>query len=344
MKVKLSDIAKKTGFSVNTVSRALKGDPRLSEQTKGKINGTAQEMGYIRNYVALSMRRKSTHTLGIVLADISNPFFGEVMLGIEDTARKLGYNILLINTDENPENEFESVRLLIGRQVDGLLSIPVYDYPKNTDLYRSLDIPFIFAGRRVRDLENHCVLHADESGMRLIVEQLIKSGHRRILYIGGPLLISSGIDRLSGYRTALANAGIGGDPALEALTNGHTEDGYQAIIHAVSHGIDFTAVACFNDLVAMGVLKALSETGLRVPDAVEVFGFDNLDITRFMQPRLSTLDVPKYSLGQTAVEELIRHIEDPEAEYKTIELKTRVVLRETTKQNASVAHIHERQS
>jgi len=331
VKVKLADIAAKTGFSVNTVSRVLNGDERLSKETREKIISASEEMGYIRNYVAMSMRSRSTHTIGVVLADISNPFFSEVVLGIEDTARKKGYHILLINTEEQPQNEYDAVRLLQGRQVDGLICIPVYDYLKNQILYKALDIPFIFAGRMVKGLESHCIVHQDETIIRTVVMHLTNAGHRRILYIGGPLAISNGIDRRTGYRSALENAGIEADAALEIVTNGHIEDGYQAIIHAVSRGIDFTSVVCFNDLLAIGALKALQETGLKVPDAIELFGCDNLDITRFVQPRLSTVDVPKYLLGKTAVTELIKHIEVPETPYKSIELQTRLVLRETTK-------------
>ena len=137
MSVKLLDIAEQTGFSINTVSRALRGDSRISEKTCAVICRKAEELGYIRNEVAGSMRSSRTNTIGVVSADSSNPFFAEVLLGIEDSARKMNYHILLINTEEQGENEYEAVKLLMGRQVDGLIIIPVFDNPENYKFFGS---------------------------------------------------------------------------------------------------------------------------------------------------------------------------------------------------------------
>ena len=141
MKIKLSDIAQQTGFSVNTVSRALRGDKRISEGTASIIKMKAEELGYIRNHVAGSMRSSRTNTIGVVSADSSNPFFAEVLLGIEDTARKMNFHILLINTEEQWENEYEAVKLLLGRQVDGLIIIPVLTIRKTEKCTKPFPYP-----------------------------------------------------------------------------------------------------------------------------------------------------------------------------------------------------------
>ena len=330
MKVKLADISTKTGFSINTVSRALRGDSRISDDTGSLIRKTAEELGYIRNHVAGSMRSSRTNTIGIVSADSSNPFFAEVLLGIEDTARKLNFHILLINTEEQGENEYEAVKLLLGRQVDGLIIIPVFDNAVNRKMYESLPVPFVFAGRRVEGLEKHSILHGDAEGSRDVFRYLLDKGHSNILYLAGPGSISNTVDRLRGMHDAFdeRNTPVNKDLIIE--TRGHIDDGYSSVNHALNKGVAFTAIACFNDLVAMGVLKSLHENSLDVPGDIEVFGYDNLNMAQYMQPRLSSVDVPKAKLGQAAVEELINHIENSNQLYSTINMQPRLVFRETT--------------
>lgn len=330
MTVRLKDISDATEYSVNTVSRALRGDSRISEATREAIRRKAEELGYIPNAIAGSMRSNRSRTIGVISADSSNPFFAEVILGIESAARRLDHHILLINTEERAENERDAIKLLLGRQVDGLVVMPVYDDPRNLRVYESLEVPFIFAGRRVRGIEDHSILHGDREAQRSVIDHLLQRGHRKILYIAGPENVSNTIDRLEGYREAFRAQGLEPDEDYVLESSGHIEDGYAKTNIALNRGLDFTAVACFNDLLAMGVLKSLHENDRSVPADVEVFGFDNLYMAQFMRPSLSTVDASKAQLGRCAVEELIAHIEDPMREYRSIELKPRLVFRETT--------------
>ncbi len=337
MSVRLKDISEATSFSVNTVSRALRGDRRISEATRRAVSEKAEELGYIPNTIAGTMRSKRSRTIGVVSADSSNPFFADVILGIEEAARKLDHHILLVNTEERPENEREAVKLLLGRRVDGFVVMPSYDDPENTRMYQNLKVPFIFAGRRVRGIENRSILHGDSAGMRSVADFFLDRGHRRILYIGGPRNISSSVDRFEGFRSSYGARGIEIDPSLMVESSGHIEDGYAKTNGALHRGLDFTAVACFNDLVAMGTLKSLFENDRAVPRDVEVFGFDNLYMSQFMRPSLSSVDVPKTRLGRLAVKELIRHIEDPHREYRELLLEPRLVFRETTSTSIHVS-------
>lgn len=330
MKVKLSDIAEATGFSVNTVSRALRGDKRISERTRTIIAKMASELGYIPNAVAGAMRSKRTNIIGVVSADSSNPFFAEVILGIEDTARQNNYHILLINTEENGAAEMEAVALFRGRQVDGLIVIPVFGNDGTKALYECLDLPFIFAGRRIEGLENHSILHGDREGSRLVFDYLLERGHRRILYLAGPDYVSNSLDRRRGMIDAFAEQDLPIVSELMVETAGHLHDGYVVTNQILNRDTNFSAVACFNDMVAMGCLKSLHENGYSVPGDIEVFGYDNLCMAQYMQPRLSTVDVPKTSLGQRAVNELIRHINEEGYPYETINMNPRLIFRETT--------------
>ena len=333
MNVKLKDIADKTGFSINTVSRALREDSRISEATRITIRRIANEMGYIPNVVAGSMRSNRSRTIGIISADSANPFFAEVIQGIEEKARKANYSILLINTEEQAANERDAIRLLLGRQVDGLVIAPVYNDEENLALYRELTIPYIFVGRYVDGMQDHSILHGDVEGQALAVDHLLRHGHRKILYIAGPKNISNTIDRLQGLKQAYHAHNLEIDESYILSSSGHMEDGYARVNQALNRGLSFTAVVCFNDLLAIGALKSLHENSLSVPDDVEVFGFDNLAMSQFMQPRLTTVEVPKNRLGQKAVEELVCHIEDPAYPYTTVNMKPRLILRESTLAN-----------
>lgn len=330
MNTLMKDIAQATGFSINTVSRALRDDCKISKRTRELIRAKADAMGYIHNAIAANMRCLQSKVIGVISKDSSNPFFAEVVRGIEERAREHGYNMLLVNTEEDAQRERDYVRLFVSRHVDGLLVVPGYQCQENLQLYKSLSIPFCFVGRRVQGIEGHSLLHQDYESQLEVSSYLIANGHRRMLYLAGPENLSNSADRLNGHLKALENAGIALDPSLIIHTRGHIEEGYASVNLALNRGIRFSVITCFNDLLAMGALKSLSENGCQVPKDVEVFGFDNLYISQFMQPSLSTVDVPKFALGVSAVDELLRHIERRDLEYKDLNLETRLIYRGST--------------
>jgi LacI family transcriptional regulator len=328
----LKDIAEATGFSINTVSRALRGDSKISAASRNKIQESAKLLGYIPNSIAASMRSNHSKMVGIISADSANPFFSEVVRGIEEMASKADYHILLASTEESMQKECDLIKMFLCRKVDGIISMPVFDTnTKHLQLYQSLDIPFIFPGRRLEGLNEHSILHNDRDGQRQVIEHFISNGHVKILYIAGPKKVSNTIDRLAGLAEAYSNNALELNPDYIVEASGHIEDGYYLTNQALNRGMGFTAVACFNDMIAMGVLKSLYENNLRVPEDIEVFGYDNLYMSQFMQPSLSTVDVPKYRLGYVAMETLIEHIQDPNLEYTTKDFPTRLVFRETTR-------------
>ncbi len=247
-------------------------------------------------------------------------------------ASKAGYHIILASTEESAKKESDLIRMFLSRKIDGIIAMPVFDNsPNNLDLYRNLEIPYIFAGRRLSGLESHSILHNDRNGQRKVIEHLISKGHKRILYIAGPKKISNSADRLAGLTDAYVNNSMEVDPDLIVEGLGHIEDGYYLTNQALNRGLGFTAIASFNDMIAMGALKSLYENNLRVPDDIEVFGYDNLYMSQFMQPSLSTVDVPKFRLGYVAMESIIAHIQDPKLAYETKDFPTRLVFRETTR-------------
>lgn len=325
----MKDIAEATGYSINTVSRALRGDRKLSETSRNTIRQKANEMGYIYNSIASSLRSRHSRIIGVVSADSSNPFFADVVRGIESVVRSYGYHMILVNTEEKAEEELADVKLFSSRNVDGLLIVPVDLNEATLQFYKNLEIPYFFVGRGIQGIDDHSIVHDDFDAQYRVTQKLIAKGHRHILYIAGPQNVRNSELRLQGHLKAMRDAGLSEDPKYVHRTVGHIEDGYSAVNHDVNKSRNFTAICCFNDLLAIGVLKSLSENGFSVPTDIEVFGYDNLQISQFLQPSLSTVDVQKFSLGATAAEELMRHIEDPQLDYKSIELKTRLIFRES---------------
>ena len=332
MGVTLKDIAQATGYSINTVSRALRDDRRISDEAKERIHGEAKRLRYIPNAIASAMRSIHTKSIGVVTADSANPFFSEVNKGIEAMAEKAGCHILVGSTEESLTREKNLVNLFLSRMVDGLVVMPVSDTSEeHLELYRSLPVPFVFAGRHLEGFDDHCILHDDVTGEKEVVRHLISHGHRQILVLTGPEQVSNTQDRLQGVREAYRDAGIPLEEAFIWATNGHAEEGYAAVNQALNKGLPFTAITCFNDLVAMGALKSLSENGLSCPRQVEVVGYDNLYMSQFMQPALTTVDVPKFRLGYAAMDSLITHIKNPSAAYGKVVMPTRLVFRESTR-------------
>lgn len=331
MKTRLIDIAKETGFSVNTVSRVMRGDTRISEATANTIKQKAKELNYIPDVVASSMRSAQSKTVGVIIADPSNPFFSEVIKGIESKANELGYQILLSSSDEKWEKERECLKMFIARKVDGIISTPVMsDTEEQYKYYSRINVPFIFAGRYIPKLEDHSLLHSDYEGEKEVVAKLIANGHKNIIYLAGPDAISNSKEREKGYIDAFTEAGLEFESKYIYRTNGRIEEGYSAINRAIQKLPDFTAIVCFNDLLAMGAMKSLEENDLKIPQDVEVFGFDNLYLSQFMFPSLSTVDVPKYQLGYRAMEKLYKQIINEEKSEKE-EFPIRLVFRNTTR-------------
>lgn len=331
MRTTLKTIATATGFSINTVSRVLRNDSRISPGTSRIIKEKAEELGYIPDAIASSMRNPRTKTVGVISADISNPFFSEVISGIEERAQETGYQMLIGNTEEKAEKEELLIRLFLSRKVDGFIIMPSYDSSEaHLALYSSLPVPFIFAGRYIDGLESHSILHSDAEGEKSVFDYLLGRGHKHILYLSGPENISSTHDRDRGMLLSYQEHGLSPDPKYIFHLAGHPEDGYQAVNTAINRSLGFTAVACFNDIAAMGALRSLDENDLDVPGDVEVIGYDNLMFSQFMKPSLSTVDIPKHRLGYAAMETLERHISDPGLEYMTENLPARLIFRGST--------------
>ena len=223
------------------------------------------------------------------------------------------------------------MKLFLSRKVDGFVVMPAYGKDnKHLEFYSSIPVPYIFAGRYINGQKSHSVLHSDEEGERNVFNYLLGRGHRNILYLSGSSGISSTQDRDKGMESAYSSHSMHPDLKYIFHLDGHPEDGYQATNTAINRSMGFTAVACFNDSIAMGVPKSLAENDLSVPGDVEVIGYDNLMFSQFMEPALTTVDVPKHKLGYDAMNILEKHISNPDMEYETNNLPIRMIFRDST--------------
>lgn len=311
-KITLKDLAEETGYSINTISRALKNKKDIGQETCKQIQKLAKERGYIPDVIAGSLRSKSTKTIAVVLSDISNPYFGIVVKGIEDTAQKRGYHIIIANTNEVYEIEEEMVRTLLGKRIDGFIILPTQTDSADIHLLKDRGIPLILLGRCFKGLDTSYLITDDVKGGYLATKYLIEKGHRRILVITGPQYISCARERLQGYLQAMEAAGLAVEKEMICkLDNIRGPEGRDRFLELLQDR-QFTAVFAFSDYIAFQVLYTLEENGLRSPEDIAVVGYDNVQANLFFPRPLTTINIPIYEMGKRATEILLNKIESGE--------------------------------
>jgi len=329
--VTLRDIAKETGFSVNTASRVLNNKPDVSAETKRTILEAAKKMGYRPNKLARGLRSNKTQTVGVIVADIANPYFSALVKSLQENMRRYDYSIILEDTNEDYKQEEEAIQVMLSERVDGLIISPVQTGRETIiDLERSY-LPFVLLGRHFDDLDTDYVTLDDVQGGMLATEHLIDQGHEHIALIDGPLQISSAQGRLKGYRNALKKHGLSiCEPFLRtgAVT---MLDGYRVATELLRVDPKPTAIFAFSDFVALGVMRAVREAGLRIPDDVAIVGYDDVGIAACLTVPLTTVSMPREEMGKRAVEILHEKISRKTDLHYHVKLPTRLVVRESTK-------------
>ncbi len=330
-KVTLKDIAKETGFTINTVSRALKDKEDISQSTRKLIKDTASSMGYIRNAVAGSLRSGVTKTIAVILGDISNPHFSILVKEIEASARKHNYNTFIINTDEKNELEAEAIYSSVGKSVDGIIICPTQKSEQNIRFLQKTGIPFVLIGRYFKDIDTDFVVCNDIQGGYQATRHLIENGHRGILFLNGPDYISSSIERHEGYKRALSEGNIEYDSNLVhkiSITSGESE---KDICNIIASGIKFTAIFAFSDMIAWETIHVLNKYGLKVPEDIAVVGFDNIQSKILFPVPLTSISTSKSKMSQRAVNILLKRINSNDInEYIKDVIDTQIVIRGST--------------
>ena len=327
--ITLKMVAEKAGVSVNTASRAINNKPDISKETKKRILKVAQELGYVRNDTAVALRTKKTGTIGVVIADNRNPFYAEVLNGIEEAAREKNYHIILANTQRDYKKEEEAINLLLAKRVDGLLITPVQDRDDDIKNLIEANIPFVIVGRDFKNIEVDAIYNDEVKGGFLATEYLIKKGHKRIALINGFLHKSPARGRLGGYKKALKEYGMPFDDALVSVGDIDVKDGYERTKQLFEQGLNFTAIFAYNDMMAFGAMQAIKGKDLRIPEDIGLVGYDDIPFSSLISPSLTTIRLKKQELGAESVKLLLSRINGNRKMTKKVMLGVELQIRES---------------
>ncbi len=332
MGVTIKDIASLAGVSKTTVSKVINNkDDSISAATKDKILQIMKEQNYVPNKLAQGLVTKRTKTIGLLIPDIRNPFFTDISRGAEDYARKEGYNIIFSNTDEDYEKEVQCVSMLCEKMVDGIIFAPSSNTSEEENRYSDLKIPIVLVDKHI-DIQNaKGVVKVDnKNGTYESTKHLIKQGHKEILYLSGPLKNDIAKERLNGYIRALEKNG--GVFKKENVIEGQYKYEWSYEYIKSLDKINFSAICCANDLIAIGAIQALRERNLKIPQDISIVGFDDIQTAKLIDPSLTTIRQPAYEMGQKASEILINSLNNKNTDSTgVITFKPTLIVRNSTK-------------
>jgi LacI family transcriptional regulator len=333
MVVTLKDIARKSGLSISIVSRVLNKKStkyRISKGTEKLVLRTAKELNYRPNQLAVGLRLKKTHTIGLIAPDLSNPFFAAIIKSAQIVAHELGYSLIVCDTDENVQLEIEHLNLLWSKGVDGLVVMPVGQKYHHLETLISNGIPMVMVDRSFDQLKTNTVVIDNYGGALEAVEYLISHGHTRIAIIQGLQETYTCRGRLQGYKDALRNHGIPIDESLIVGRDFRMENGYIETKVLLKSSRRPTALFTTSDLITLGALQAIFEEGLEIPRDISVMAFDDIEPASFFRCPITAIAQPKENLGKMAVKLLVDQIKGQgKFEPRQMILKPTLVIRES---------------
>ncbi|ENM3889323.1 substrate-binding domain-containing protein [Vibrio cholerae] len=328
----MKDIARLAGVSTSTVSHVINKSRFVSDEIAERVNNAAQQLNYAPSALARSLKMNRTKTIGMLVTTSTNPFFGEVVKGVERSCYHKGYNLILCNTEGDNQRMKASINTLLQKRVDGLLLMCSTLEGERLDVFdRYPDIPVVvmdwgpilFASDKIQD--------NSLQGGYMAAKHLIECGHKEIGCITGPLIRHQAQMRYEGYKRALAEARIAINPDWIVESDFECEGGYQAFEKLYERGKLPSSLFVCNDMMAMGVIQAASQRGLRVPDDLSLIGYDDVHIAKFMTPALTTIHQPKYRLGKAAVDTLLYRLENPDTTAQVVQLEPTLVVRNSVR-------------
>lgn len=332
--VTIKDVAREANVSVATVSRVLNGSGPVSAETQHRIREIAGRLRYVPHGGARSLITARTDTLGVLLPDLYGEFFSEVIRGMDDTAQRNGFHLLISRAHADRHGIETAIRAMRGR-VDGVIAMsPDLDAESLLNLPSTIPVVLLCSVPRGKEIDSLTIQNC--RGAREMVSHLVSLGHRRIAIIKGSARNYDAAERLRGYRIALREAGIAPEKSLERAGNFTEAGGYAAAMELVAMKARPTAIFAANDSMAIGALSALRESGIEVPEDIAVAGFDDIPLARYMDPPLSSVHVPICELGAKAVDLLLNGITHKNDHVRRREhVATKLVIRRSTDTRAS---------
>jgi LacI family transcriptional regulator len=322
MKVTLAMVAEESGVSPSTVSRILNGTARVNPEKEAKVRATIARLGFRPDHAARTLAGGRTSTIGVVTQFIDSPFYGEVLRGIEDELRRAQHVPLFVSGHWSEAEEMACIDLLRDRRVDGVIALNSCLADETlSEIAQSL--PLVVTGRRLVGAHLSSLDYDNVAGARAAVEHLVALGHERIAFISGPMNHADARERLGGYMAALGTRAHR-DPRLIVDADYQEQGGYEAMRRLMDEGVPFTAVVAANDQMAFGASLAMHERGVRVPDDVSLVGFDDLFVSRYLVPPLTTVHHSAQDLGVMASRALLGLIGGETQAHQTLATELRV--------------------
>ena len=318
MTVTIKDIAKQVEVSHSTVSRALHNSPLIAQKTAEHIRKTARELGYLPSAAARSLKTNRSQALGVIVSSVEDPFFGEILQGIEEVAQKSGYSLFMAASQHDPIREQTIVQAISEHRVDGVIICSASFKAEQRRQFLAFGVPIVVVNNQAAEEYQYSIYHDDVDGCSQITRHLLDLGHRRVGYLGNSSSGRTSLDRLTGFRQTMDNAGLEIPTRyIHEVPGGSPHDGLIGVEHFISLSPRPSALVCYNDMMAIGVLKGLQEAGIKVPDEISVTGFDNIVFSNFTHPALTTFDQPKRFIGAEAARLVLKLLEVPPGDKTT---------------------------
>lgn len=326
----MKQVAEKAKVSTTTVSHVINNTRVVSEDARERVLSVIRDLRYIPSAVARSLKNDKTHTLGMIIPNNSNPYFAEIIQGIEAESFKLGYNIILCNSYDDPKKQAAYTRVLMEKRIDGLIIVSSGSDEELNQLLSDEGIPKVLVDREVPGLAADFIEADHEQGGYLATKYLIDLGHRDIACVSGPKTLLPSSDRVQGYWRALKEAGIALRDDFLAHSDFTSQGGFTAFQQLLALKQRPTAIFASNDLMAIGGLCAAHQAGVNIPEELSVIGYDDIALASFTTPRLTTIAQPKYEIGVLTAQVMVKRILNAELPLCREMLETQLMIRQST--------------
>ncbi|QGX41541.1 LacI family DNA-binding transcriptional regulator [Permianibacter aggregans] len=302
------EVSERAGVSLATVSRVINGTAKVSEKTRQRVMAAMKALNYRPNSAAQSLASNCYNSVGMLVSEVHGPFFGEMMSGVETVLRAAHKHVIIAAGHSDEQSEKEAIEFLRGRSCDALiLHADAVSDQYLIDLAKE-DDAFVVMNRHIDAIADQCISLDNRHGGYLATKALLEQGHRKIAYIAGPLKKTDAKERLQGHKKALREFDVAFDAALMREGDFESASGAQAMSELLKAGKKFTAVVCGNDEMACGAMNTARDAGLQLPEDLSIIGFDNVIMSRYTFPHLSTIDYPIGEMGRMAAKWVLKNI------------------------------------
>ncbi len=331
-KITLIDVAKHAGVSRATASLVLRNSPLVADETRTQVLASMNELGYVYNRAAANLRSRQSYTIGLVVTDITNPFFAELAVHIEAKLDDANYSVFLSNTQDQVEKQHRLLQALHGHQVDGLLLCPAEGTSiKTIELLQHWRLPTVLIARYLEESQSDYAGADNQLGAEMAIDHLIASGHKRIAFLGGKPQSSARKDRWAGYQNALRRHNILLEDDLSIISPVSREGGFNAMLSLLDRPNRPSAALCYNDVVAFGAMHALQSRNLTPGHDFAIAGFDDIADAALVRPALTTVSITPREIGQAAIALLMHRIANPDHPPEMKIIPPRLVIRQSTR-------------